>query len=260
MSVEAATTSRQETSGARERWEQAVEIPLAVAALAFLVAYAVPIIWPATSAGWRQVCQVTVTVVWVLFVVDYAVRLAVSTDRRQFVARNLFDLAVIALPVLRPLRLLRLVALLAVLNRTSARTLRGRVVVYVVGGTLLLLFVGALAVTDAERGAPGATIHGFGDGLWWAVTTMTTVGYGDIYPVSTTGRFVAVALMVGGIALLGVVTATLASWLVDRVAAESQVEQAATRAQVESLARRVDELHARLASLSSEAAPGSASS
>ena len=258
MTVEAATTGQQERPSAQERWERAVEIPLAVAALAFLVAYAVPIIWPATSVGWRQVCQVTVTVVWVLFVVDYAVRLAVTTDRKQFVVHNLFDLAVIALPVLRPLRLLRLVALLAVLNRTSARTLRGRVVVYVVGGTLLLLFVGALAVTDAERGAPGATIHGFGDGLWWAVTTMTTVGYGDIYPVTMTGRFVAVALMVGGIALLGVVTATLASWLVDRVAAESQVEQAATRAQVESLARRVDELHARLASLSSEAASGHA--
>jgi voltage-gated potassium channel len=139
-----------------------------------------------------------------------------------------------------------LVALLAVLNRTSTRTLRGRVVTYVVGGTLLLVLVGALAVTDAERGAPGANIAGFGDGLWWAVTTMTTVGYGDRFPVTTTGRFVAVALMVGGIALLGVVTATLASWLVDRVAAENDAEQAATRTQVEALALQVDELRVHL--------------
>ncbi|MCG2800303.1 MAG: potassium channel family protein [Cellulomonas sp.] len=225
---------------------------MTLAAVVFLVAYAVPIIWPSISAGWSSVCRVTVTVAWALFVVDYVTRLALSTSRRRFVERNLLDLAVIALPLLRPLRLLRLVALLAILNRTSARTLRGRVVTYVVGGTLLLLLVGGLAVTDAERGASGATIHGFGDGLWWAVTTMTTVGYGDRYPVSTTGRFVAVALMVGGIALLGVVTATLASWLVDRVAAESQAEQAATRAQVESLARQLDELHERLASWSAE--------
>ncbi|MCG2800304.1 MAG: potassium channel family protein [Cellulomonas sp.] len=251
MSVEAVTASR------RERWEQAAEVPLTFAAVAFLVAYAVPIIWPATSAGWRLACQITVTAVWVLFVVDYAARLALSTNRRRFVERNLLDLAVIALPVLRPLRLLRLVALLAILNRTSARTLRGRVVTYVVGGTLLLLFVGGLAVTDAERESGGANIHGFGDGLWWAVTTMTTVGYGDRYPVTTTGRWVAVALMVGGIALLGVVTATLASWLVDRVAAESQAEQAATRAQVESLARQVDELHERLASWSADMEQGS---
>ncbi|MBU4215259.1 MAG: potassium channel family protein [Actinobacteria bacterium] len=244
MPVVAATVSP------RERWERAVEGPLAIAALAFLVAYAVPIIWPATSTGWRQVCQTTVTVVWALFIVDYAVRFALSSDRRRFVATNLVDLAVIALPVLRPLRLLRLVAVLAILNRTSARTLRGRVVTYVVGGTLLLLLVGGLAVTDAERGVGGATIHGFGDGLWWAVTTMTTVGYGDRYPVTTTGRFVAVALMVGGIALLGVVTATLASWLVDRVAAESKAEQAATRAQVESLARQVEQLQERLAAWS----------
>jgi voltage-gated potassium channel len=250
MSVGAPTTSR------RERWEQATEAPLTLAAVVFLVAYAVPIVWPATAPRWRALCDVLVAVVWGLFVVDYIVRLTVSTNRLRFVRRNLLDLAVIALPLLRPLRLLRLVALLAVLNRTSARTLRGRVVTYVVGGTLLLLLVGGLAVTDAERGAAGATIGGFGDGLWWAVTTMTTVGYGDMYPVTTAGRFVAVALMIGGIALLGVVTATLASWLVDRVAAESEAEQAATRAQVESLAHQVNELNERLAAQPAGSAEG----
>lgn len=70
---------------------------------------------------------------------------------------------------------------------------------------------------DAERGQVGATISSFGDAWWWAITTMTTVGYGDRYPVTTTGRFVAVGLMIGGIALLGTVTASLASWLSDRV-------------------------------------------
>ena len=63
-------------------------------------------------------------------------------------------------------------------------------------------------------------IRTFGDAWWWALTTMTTVGYGDMVPVTTTGRAVAAALMLGGIALLGTVTATLASWLSDRVRAE----------------------------------------
>jgi voltage-gated potassium channel len=58
---------------------------------------------------------------------------------------------------------------------------------------------------------PDANITDFGDAIWWAVTTMTTVGYGDRYPVTSAGRMVAFALMIGGIALLGTATATLAS-------------------------------------------------
>ena len=72
-------------------------------------------------------------------------------------------------------------------------------------------FISGLAVTDAERGYPGANIEHVGDGWWWALTTMSTVGYGDQYPVSTSGRIVGVALMIMGVALLGTITAMLAS-------------------------------------------------
>jgi voltage-gated potassium channel Kch len=98
--------------------------------------------------------------------------------------------------------------------------LRGRVGIYVAGGASLLAFCAALAVLDAERSSVDANITDFGDAIWWAVTTMTTVGYGDHYPVTPAGRLVAFGLMIGGIALLGTVTATLASWLVETVAAE----------------------------------------
>lgn len=77
-------------------------------------------------------------------------------------------------------------------------------------GAVLLAFCGGPAVLDAERSHPAANITGFGDAAWWAATTMTTIGYGDRYPVTATGRLAAVALMVAGIAVLGVVTATLA--------------------------------------------------
>jgi hypothetical protein len=76
----------------------------------------------------------------------------------------------------------------------------------------------ALAVLDAERGKPGANITTFGDAIWWAMTTITTVGYGDRYRTTAIGRLAAAGLMIGGIALLGVVTATLASWLIEQVA------------------------------------------
>jgi voltage-gated potassium channel len=89
--------------------------------------------------------------------------------------RHLFDLAIVALPLLRPLRLLRLVMLLKVVNREAGTSLHGRVVAYVVGGASLLAFVGALAVLDAERQAANANITDFPTAVWWALTTMTTV-------------------------------------------------------------------------------------
>jgi len=97
--------------------------------------------------------------------------------------------------------------------------------------------VTALAVLDSEPPSPHANIvdfgdfgdfgdlgdfGDFGDAIWCAVTTMTSVGYGDRYPVTGTERLVGFGLMVCGIALLGTVTATLASWLVEAVAAEKQ--------------------------------------
>lgn len=76
--------------------------------------------------------------------------------------------------------------------------------------TGLVIFCAALTVLDAERGH-GGNIQTFGDALWWAIVTMSTVGYGDKFPVTTEGRFVGVGLMLAGIALLGIVTASVAS-------------------------------------------------
>lgn len=225
----------------RRRWDSLSEWPLVVAALAFLAAYAIPILHPGLPRWLGALCWWTTWITWVLFVLDYLVRLVLAESRRTFVIRHWLDLIVIALPLLRPLRLLRLVPLLSVINRRATTRLQGRVATYVVGGALLLAFVGALAELNAERHAPGATIVTFGDAIWWATTTMTTVGYGDTYPVTVVGRWVAAVLMVGGVALLGTVTATFASWLVDRVSTVSSNE-AELRATVARLEAKLDTL------------------
>jgi voltage-gated potassium channel len=107
---------------------------------------------------------------------------------------------------------------------------------------VLLVFTSSLAVLDAERGQRGATIESFGDALWWSITTITTVGYGDERPVTAEGRFVAAGLMIGGIALLGTVTASIASWLVDRVRETEETARAATQADMEALRAEIREL------------------
>ena len=116
------------------------------------------------------------------------------------------------------------------LHRTVGETLRGRVVTYVAGSAVLLVFVGALSVLDVEQNAPDAKILTFGDAVWWAITTITTVGYGDLFPVTPIGHLVAAALMMSGIAVLGVVTASIASWLVQRV--EENTEAAVEAAEI----------------------------
>ena len=231
----------------RQRWEHGADWPLTITAVLFLVAYAAPILRPDLVSPWPTICQLVTWAAWALFVVDYFTRLALSHDRAAFVRGNLFDLAVVVLPLLRPLRLLRLVALLSVLNRYAGGSLRGRVAVYVAGSTSLVLFVASLAVLDAERDAKGATITTFGDAAWWAMTTVTTVGYGDRYPITAGGRFIAGGLMLAGIALLGIVTASLASWLLDKVREVEEHAQAATRADMLTLTAEVRALRQELA-------------
>lgn len=237
------------------RWERSTEWLLTATALLFLAAYAWPIIDDDLAAPWPLVCGIVAGLCWGLFAVDYGIRLWLSEDRRAFVRSRWLDLAVITLPLLRPLRLLRLVTLLSVLNRHAGSTLRGRVVLYTVGATALLMFVAALAVLDAERGAPDANIDGFGDALWWSFATVTTVGYGDRFPVTGTGRVVAAGLMLTGIALLGVITATFASWLVDRVRQIGEEQEGVTRRDIEALTAEVARLRAGLAELTGAGAP-----
>lgn len=228
------------------RWQAFWEWPLTVAALAFLAVYAWQVLGDLTGTA-SQVAEVILLLTWALFAVDYLGELLLAEHRWRWFFRHLLDLAIVVLPVLRPLRLVRLLVLMAIFQRFAGRTMRGRVVVYLVGSTVMLIFVASLAVFDAERTEPEATIRSFGDAVWWACTTITTVGYGDMSPVSPTGRLIAVALMVGGIALLGTVTATLASWIVQRVAEEDEANQAATRRQVEALTAQLAELRAHAA-------------
>ena len=179
----------------RRSWERVAEWPLTATATMFLAAYAWPILDPGLSSVWVTACLVVTWAAWAAFALDYVVRLALSRRRLAFVRANLLDLAVIALPLLRPLRLLRLLVLLSAINRQARTSLRGRVIVYAAGATVLVLFVSSLSMLDAERSAEGANIIDYGDAIWWAATTVTTVGYGDRFPTTGTGRLAAPARM-----------------------------------------------------------------
>jgi voltage-gated potassium channel len=224
-----------------QRWERHAEWPLAAAALLFLGLFSEQVL--ARPQGHEaHVLWIVSWAIWGLFVLDYVVRLCLASDRWRWFLHHLLDFAIVALPLLRPLRLLRLLVLIEVLQKAVGDAFRGRIVVYTVSGVLLLIYTASLAVFDKERYQHGATINSFGKAIWWSITTVTTVGYGDVYPVTNAGRIIAVLLMIGGISLVGVVTAALASWIIESVAEEETATQAATAAHIEELRSEIREL------------------
>ena len=162
-----------------------------------------------------------------------------------FIRQNWLDLLILALPMMRPLRLLRGLVALRAIGRGGAEFARGKVVAAIAIAVAAGGSVAALALLDAERANPDANVRNYGDALWWAMSTITTVGYGDRYPTTGEGRLIAAALMVSGIALLGVITASLASWFVERIGQVTRAEQG-IQAQLDVLNAEIRALRDRL--------------
>ncbi|WP_405620073.1 potassium channel family protein [Streptomyces sp. NBC_01511] len=204
---------RNRTDRLRE-WERRVELPLLVASPLFLACYAVLVLNDSRDPAVGDAALSLLVAIWALFAVDYAVRLWLSGQGAHFVRTHWLDTVVLLLPLLRPLRIVNTYVTLQHRRDRPRLSLYGRVMAYAGITAGLLSFASALAVYQQERGAPGATIRTFGDSVWWACSAITTVGYGDVTPVTPLGRLFAVFLMVCGLALLGAVTGSFSSWLI----------------------------------------------
>ncbi|MFD9033596.1 potassium channel family protein [Streptomyces sp. NPDC059567] len=244
----------------KERWEKRTQTPLLVLAVAFGIAYAIPIVAPDADRRVHELCLAMEWVVWGAFAVDYAVRLTLAPAKWQFVRGHPLDLLAVLLPLVQPLRLLRLVSTLLLVGRRARMAPQITLTTYVAGAVVGLLMFGSLAVLHVERTAPNGNIKTLGDAVWWSFTTMTTVGYGDHAPTTGLGRVLAVGLMLSGIALLGVVTANIAAWFISRFERDDAQDRRQTEL-LEALTREVQELRGEVARLSAPASvPGPASS
>ncbi|MFJ9827876.1 potassium channel family protein [Streptomyces sp. NPDC101160] len=209
----------------QERWDRRMETPLAVSSLVYLGAYAIRVLAHDLPDVWRDICLALTFAAWTVFVVDYGVRLRLSgLTPWRFVRRHFLDTVVLLLPLLRPLRVVRVYDKMQRRHDQPRLTLYARVMAYAGLSTGLIGFAGSLAVYQAEYGAPGATIRTFGDSVWWTCATLATVGYGDVTPVTPWGRVIAVGLMACGLALLGAVTGSFSSWLVQVFTREDERE------------------------------------
>ena len=183
-------------------------------ALAFLFAYSYPAFVVEVSPSSQSILDGIQWVSWIAFAADLLFGIYKASNKVQFLKRHPLEILAVILPFLRPLRLLRFISVGTLVfekvNLGKSIAISFKVIVT----AIFLTYLAGIEITMAERGEPGATIQNVGDGFWWAITTLTTVGYGDIYPTTTDGRFIAVGLMVTGICVLGVISATVAAWFV----------------------------------------------
>jgi voltage-gated potassium channel len=212
-----------------ERFSRAVDGPLTVLALAMIPLIVLPLVMNLSPAMERAFLAIDY-LIWAIFAAEYAIKLYLTPNRRQFVLGHIPDLIIVVVPMLRPLRILRSVRLLRLLRlarlaafattglHEARGILRHRGLNWVLLIVLVLNLVAAAAVLEFECDHPEGNISSYPDALWWAVTTITTVGYGDRFPMSPAGRGVAVVLMIAGIALFGVITATIAAYFVEQKA------------------------------------------
>lgn len=200
-----------------QTWDRLTGVPLLVLAFVFLAFYAAPIINPDLDPKLVSFLDVSQTIIWALFVIDFVGRFTLADKKLPFLKRNVIELIAVALPFFRPLRALRLLSVATIGFRRFAGKLRNRITFYVFGAAFMLWFITGLAVTEAERGVEGANIANVWQGWWWSFITMATVGYGDKFPITPEGQWVAVIIVLTGIALLGTISAFLASWFINNV-------------------------------------------
>ncbi len=192
------------------RVERAFEVPILVAAL--LVIPVIAVEQSDVGEPWRAVAGVLNWIIWVAFAVELVVMLAVVRDRWAWVKTHPLEVAVVlltppflpsSLQALRVLRLLRLLRLLRI-AKLARRMFSLEGVRWAAVLAALTALGGGAAYASLEKGASTW------DGVWWAVSTMTTVGYGDEFPETTLGRILGMALMLIGIGFLAVLTGAVA--------------------------------------------------
>lgn len=219
-----------------DRIERLTEAPLLILAFVMIPLLIGPLIWDLSSQEEATFLALD-TFIWALFAVDLSIKVAVARQRLAYIRTHWLEVVVVLVPFLRPLRLVR-IFLFGTRAWVGARRLVhvDFLLVYGIG----LVIIAATVVASVE-GGENASIQSFADALWWAVATITTVGYGDMVPVSAAGRAVATVLMFGGIAFFSGVTANLASFLVRGGGADKGALTQLTK-ELENLRREVAKL------------------
>lgn len=187
----------------RHTYERRSAIVLFAAAVLFLAGLVEVI----AGAGDTETGSSLIVISWVVFALDLVVRIVLDDDRRAFLRAHWFEVVAVAIPFFR----IGMVVYVFIRLASHRGRLVKRVQVYAAYLTVLVVIFGAVLVLSAERDYPGSSIHTYGEAVWWALVTITTVGFGDYVPVSPTGRVIATVMLLNGVVLISVLTAVIAA-------------------------------------------------
>ncbi len=195
-----------------------LDFALMVLGFAYLGIYSVDVLAQPPQELSRQLSTAS-TVIYLIFVADLIFRFALVMKTLnklggwiQFVKSNWLSILAVFAPMFRALTVLRVLLVL----RGLAPYITSRVskLSFYVGVALpLIVYTASISVLEAERNSSGSNISSFQDALWWSLVTVTTVGFGDRYPVTEDGRAIASFLIFVGIGLFSTLTAVTASWV-----------------------------------------------
>jgi len=216
-----------------QSWQNKTDGLLVVIAVGSLPLLLLETISDRLPDGDRNFIVIVNIVVFIAFAIDYIVKLVLSDSKPTYIRTQWLSFFIVisqllallpalgVLGVLRGVRAIRVLGVIARVIGIGAATkssgkefFKKRAASVAFGVAGLTLITSAVAFTIAEDVGDGRRIHSFFDALWWSAATITTVGYGDIYPVTAAGRIIAVFTMVVGISTLAVVTARIAKFLI----------------------------------------------
>jgi voltage-gated potassium channel len=199
------------------------------------------------------VLQILDTSVCILLFIDFCIRFRRAESKLAFLKWGWIDLlaSIPNLPILRVgrfVRILRIIRLLRAIRATQKIStilfkdkMKTGVASVVMTAFLLVIFC-SIGVLICEQQNPDANIKTAGDAIWWSVTTITTVGYGDKFPTTTEGRIVAMILMVGGIGLFGILSGLAASFFVGSKESPALRDENKILAKLQKLEEKIDEM------------------
>lgn len=214
-------TSEANQSGRLQQWQRASAWPLVALSLVYTAVYITPIFAYPLHRPWSVLCHYLEYIIWAIFVVDYTIQFQLAVNKKTFLRDEWLALLFVVIPFFRPVRAVRGIVFLRQATTRPRNSLLVQIP-WIIGsmGALMMLIMAA-AVLNAERFARGANIHSVGDALWWSLVTVTTIGYGDKYPVTAEGRLLAAVLLIFGIGMIASLTGYFASWILRMSSSET---------------------------------------
>ncbi|MFM8350294.1 MAG: potassium channel family protein [Actinomycetales bacterium] len=260
MTSQAAAPTAPDKASARERWLHNYVLRtspwLSGLALVYLITWSIEAIWSDPQALWHKILSAFGFFLWALFAADLLLRFVVTPNRHKFFRHNLLDTLTVVVPQFRALRVLRIFTKHGLVSSKNGGLSRGALTTALLG-TVLVVWIGSLMVLNAERDAAGAQITDVRTAVWWCLQTVTTVGYGDVIPITLAGQTLAVLVMLVGISVVGSVSASLAATLIKQQPKPSSAPpaQGDIHAELADLKAMVGELQATVNQLRNEKPP-----